>query len=102
MSKAPSPFKMTVPGVTSRRPAEPVPATEQVAEQPTKPARTSVPPGCKSLTFYPSKDAWLQLRNLAGRTDRPIIDHMLEAMDDYLVKHGLIPNARVPKGEEAA
>ncbi len=109
MAKRPSPaeFKLNVPSATIRpAPAPtsaPVPVPKTAATPPGgKPARTSVPPGCKSLTFYPSRDAWLQVRMLAGKEDRTAHDLMLEALDMLLLQRGLTPNARPVRSEEAA
>ena len=55
--------------------------------------------GTKSLTFYPSKDGWLQLRMLSGRLDRPAQDLLLDALDALFRDHGLpaIPGACRPR-----
>lgn len=99
-------FKLDLPGVRrSKMEASPQPtAGPQEASQPaTKPARTSVPVGAKSLTFYPSKDAWLQLRMLSGRLDRPAQDLLLDALDALFREHYLPPIARgVSEKDKAA
>src|SRR3954447_8402222 len=108
MAKLPtsSEFKLNLPAARGRRveravrPEAPKPETTEAA--PAKPARTSVPPGAKSLTFYPSKDAWLQLRMLSGRLDRPAQDLLLDALDALFRDHGLPTISRgVPNGEAA-
>ena len=93
-------FSLNLP--SGRRPAvsepvAPAPAAPQVvaaAARPAKAPRTSVPPGAKSLTFYPSKEAWLQLRMLAGRQDRTAQDLLLDALDALFRDHGLPQTAR--------
>ncbi len=108
MAKLPSSgdFKLDLPG--ARRPkVEPSttspPRPRAEAEAAAKPARTSVPAGAKSLTFYPSKDAWLQLRALSGRLDRPAQDLLLDAPDALFHGHNLPPFAQgvAAKGEAA-
>lgn len=90
-------FRIGLPSPAAKSPeAEAVAPT--IATSPTLPPtspRTSVPIGCKSLTFYPSRDAWVQVRMLAAREGRTAYDLMLEALDDLLIKRNLTPNARV-------
>ena len=107
MAKLPSSgdFKLNLPGARGTKP-EPNPAPVSApAEAPSsaKPGRTSVPTGAKSLTFYPSKDAWLQLRMLSGRLDRPAQDLLLDALDALFRDHDLPQIARGvgTKGEAA-
>jgi hypothetical protein len=88
-------FKLDMPGIRGRVVAEPEKAPPLPAAP--KAARTSVPLGGKSLTFYPSKDAWLQLRMLSGRLDRPAQDLLLDALDALFRDHNLPPIARPPK-----
>jgi hypothetical protein len=90
-------FKLDLPG--ARRPKveaspQPVAAPSEASQPAAKQARTSVPAGAKSLTFYPSKDAWLQLRMLSGRLDRPAQDLLLDALDALFREHNLPPIAR--------
>src|SRR3954453_10483469 len=98
-------FKLDLPGV--RRPKaeatpQPVAGPPEALQPAAKPARTSVPNGAKSLTFYPSKDAWLQLRMLSGRLDRPAQDLLLDALNALFRDHGLPTISRgVPTGEAA-
>src|SRR5919202_874717 len=100
MAKLPtsSEFKLNLPGARGQKaepptqPEAPKPVVDEAA--PSKPARTSVPPGAKSLTFYPSKDAWLQLRMLSGRLDRPAQDLLLDALDALFRDQGLPQIAR--------
>jgi len=90
-------FKLDLPG--ARRPRvepspQPIAGPPEALQPAAKPTRTSVPNGAKSLTFYPSKDAWLQLRMLSGRLDRPAQDLLLDALDALFREHNLPPIAR--------
>lgn len=104
---APSAFKLEPPVAAARPgPAAPSPAAAPVptpASPPAAKARgATVPAGCKAVTFYPSKDAHLQLRLLAGRAERTANDLLLDALDLLFAEHRLSRIARPAKPPVAA
>ena len=79
-------FKLKTPGANRAIATLP----ESAVPAPSKPVRgASLPPNRKSVTFYPSKDAWLQLRMLSGRTDTTVQGLMLVALDLLFAKNNL-------------
>jgi hypothetical protein len=77
----PSEFKITPP-----QPIATGPKPSETTEKP----RGDRPPGTKTVTFYTSRDGWLQLRTLAGREDTTAQALMLEALDLLFETRGLI------------
>lgn len=100
MTKPPAPFKLDLtatkaggpPAAAASRPAAAPPAGAARAGGSAR--GSSVPPDCKSLTFYPSKAAHLQLRLVAGREERTAGDLLLDALDLLFAERGLSRIAR--------
>lgn len=102
---SPSAFSLHIPGHSKRTEAPalasaPIHAPASPVE--VKPKRVSVPEGCKSVTFYPARDAWRQLRDISEQRDQTIADLMLDVLDAYLTQQGLTPNARKLPTDEPA
>lgn len=72
------------------------PAAPVLRDIPPPKQRVAVQPGHKSITFYPTHEAWLQVHIAAKRAGRPVQDVMLDILDDWFQANGLQRCAREP------